>query len=640
MGRTSLLLLLVLLRAGTAISQTTTFTYQGQLTNGGQLASGSFDLQFGLFDSVSGGTQIGSTQTLATVPVSGGVFTVPLDFGVSAFPGANRFLEIGVRPAGGGSYTTLVPRQQISSTPYAIRTLSAATADALSSACVGCVTDAQIGSVAGSKVSGTIPAASVPTGSGNYIQNTTAQQASSNFNIAGNGVVGGNLTVGGTLNANGGGNFIQNSTTPQAGANFNIGGKGTVGSLDVTGALTQGGTVAPATAPIGQGRIYFDSTTNKVKVSESGAPFVNLVGASGLSGSGTTNTIPLWSAGTTLGNSLITQSGGAVLLPNNVSLAAGVQGNQVGFGSPNSETGMTISGASGRADLRFDGLAIRLLAGPGGIPASTNGITVTTGGSVLVGSAAPQVGQFNVVSSLPGTVAIYGESSTNRAIYGKNTGSSRGVYGESLSGEGVFGISTNNHGVSGTTAAAGPLAGVIGASTASAGIGVFGQANSGSNSVGVYGKSTATLGQGVRGDGSAGGYGVYASNPSGTALVVDGNALQSRDKGGLVKAMAYIDADGSILRCFNAFLVNGPVGTCGFVVTTGGPSLAGHYYIDFHFPVSDRFVSATARSSGGNVNVGVSFEIFGTTLVEFITYIPDQSYFSSFADNPFMIIIY
>ena len=89
----------------------------------------------------------------------------------------------------------------------------------------------------GSKVSGTIPAASLPTGSGNYIQNTTTQQANANFNIAGNGVVGGNLTVAGTLNANVSGNFIQNRTTPQAGANFNVGGNGTVGGVLSAGSV-------------------------------------------------------------------------------------------------------------------------------------------------------------------------------------------------------------------------------------------------------------------------------------------------------------------------------------------------------------------------------------------------------------------
>jgi len=222
-------LILVVMRVGVALGQTTTFTYQGQLSDAGALANGSFDVRFALFGSATGGAQIGADQTVPAVPVSAGVFTVQLDFGVNAFPGANRFVEIGVRPAAGGSFTTLAPRQQISSSPYAIRTLSAATADTLSSACIGCVQSAQINSVAGSKVSGTIPAASLPAGSGNYVQNTTAQQPSSNFNISGDGVVGGNLTVAGTLSANVNGSFIRNSPTPQAGANFNISGNGTAG---------------------------------------------------------------------------------------------------------------------------------------------------------------------------------------------------------------------------------------------------------------------------------------------------------------------------------------------------------------------------------------------------------------------------
>jgi hypothetical protein len=96
-----------------------------------------------------------------------------------------------------------------------------------------------------------------------------------------------------------------------------------------------------------------------------------------VSGSGTTNTIPLWSGGTTLGNSQITQSGAGVQLPNNVQLAAGAQGNNVAFGSPNGETGMTIAGATGRADVRFDGTTLRLLAGPAGAPPA-NGIAINS----------------------------------------------------------------------------------------------------------------------------------------------------------------------------------------------------------------------------------------------------------------------
>ncbi len=181
--RLSASLLLVLVCTNTAWAQTTSFTYQGRLQDGGTPANGSYDLQFGLRDSNGGGTQIGSTQTVPTVTVSAGIFSVQLDFGANAFPGANRFLEISARLNGVASFTTLSPRQQITSTPYAIRSLNASSADAVT-------------------VNG------VPGGSGNYIQNTTTPQAASNFNISGNG------TAAGTLSAN-----IVNATTQ-----YNIGG--------------------------------------------------------------------------------------------------------------------------------------------------------------------------------------------------------------------------------------------------------------------------------------------------------------------------------------------------------------------------------------------------------------------------------
>jgi hypothetical protein len=51
-------------------------------------------------DAAAGGAQIGANQSILAVPVSAGVFTVQLDFGVNAFPGADRFVEIAVKPAG------------------------------------------------------------------------------------------------------------------------------------------------------------------------------------------------------------------------------------------------------------------------------------------------------------------------------------------------------------------------------------------------------------------------------------------------------------------------------------------------------------------------------------------------------------
>src|SRR5439155_14647472 len=129
-----------------AYGQGTTFTYQGKLTDSGNLANGQYDFQFRLFDALSGGAQQGTTQAATNVTITNAIFTVQLDFGAcpSCFNGAARFLEIAVRPSGGGAFTTLTPRQQITATPYALKSQNAGTADGLSVACVNCVTSSQI----------------------------------------------------------------------------------------------------------------------------------------------------------------------------------------------------------------------------------------------------------------------------------------------------------------------------------------------------------------------------------------------------------------------------------------------------------------------------------------------------------------
>ncbi|HET8678360.1 MAG TPA: hypothetical protein VFO63_21340, partial [Blastocatellia bacterium] len=163
-------------------AQTNAFSYQGRFTDNGSPASGRYDLQFRLFDAPDGGAQQGPTLTFAVVEVDNGAFTVTLNFGPGIFPGADRFLEIGIRPSGSSDpYTTLSPRQPITSTPYAVRSLEANRANGLLPSCVGCVTAAHIGSL--------------PAGSPNYIQNSNTLQAASNFNISGNGTIGGTLSV-------------------------------------------------------------------------------------------------------------------------------------------------------------------------------------------------------------------------------------------------------------------------------------------------------------------------------------------------------------------------------------------------------------------------------------------------------------
>src|SRR5262249_36307769 len=124
-------------------AQTTSFTYQGKITDSGAPANGNYDLQFSLFDALTGGTQQGTTLTLTNISVTNGIFSVSLDFNFclsGCFSGGARFLQIAVRPTGNPTFTTLNPRQQITSTPYTIRSLNAASADSLSVVCVNCIT--------------------------------------------------------------------------------------------------------------------------------------------------------------------------------------------------------------------------------------------------------------------------------------------------------------------------------------------------------------------------------------------------------------------------------------------------------------------------------------------------------------------
>ncbi|HLM62159.1 MAG TPA: hypothetical protein VK308_15250, partial [Pyrinomonadaceae bacterium] len=149
-----------------AAAQTTEFSYQGRLAdNGGQPLTGAYDFEFRLYDA---NNNLLGTQTRLGVAVSNGSFTVSLNYGSNPnlFTGAPRLLEISVRQAGNGLYTTLNPRQPITSAPYSIRSREAATADAATNS-------TQLGGVDAVR----------------FIQS----DASGNVNI------GGNLNVGGTF---------------------------------------------------------------------------------------------------------------------------------------------------------------------------------------------------------------------------------------------------------------------------------------------------------------------------------------------------------------------------------------------------------------------------------------------------------
>lgn len=111
-------------------------SYQGRLADGGIPASGSYDLQFRLFDAASAGNPVGGVIQ-QTLTVQGGVFSTSLPLEPSSFPGADRWIEVRVRPtpAEGSAVPeetapyAVLERQRIQATPYAFRALSAATVE-------------------------------------------------------------------------------------------------------------------------------------------------------------------------------------------------------------------------------------------------------------------------------------------------------------------------------------------------------------------------------------------------------------------------------------------------------------------------------------------------------------------------------
>src|SRR5215204_5960472 len=177
-AKLKILFLTLFLLAASANAQTTAFTYQGRLNDSSvsQPTNGSYDFLFKIFD--AGGIQQGGQIQVSNVAVANGIFTVQLDFGtVLISPASNLFLEIAVRPAGPqGPYTVLNPRQQITSAPFAVQSLNAASA-----------VDAQnLGGIAANQYVVTLDprlsdARNPLPGSSNYIQNGAAQQ-SANFN--------------------------------------------------------------------------------------------------------------------------------------------------------------------------------------------------------------------------------------------------------------------------------------------------------------------------------------------------------------------------------------------------------------------------------------------------------------------------
>lgn len=337
-----LVALFVLFLGSMCVAQTPEFTYQGKLVDNSIPPTANYDLQFSLWDAANGGTQVGTTQTVTNVAIVGGIFVVKLDFGSTAFAdGGPRFLQIEVKPVGGANYTTLTPRQSLTSAPYAVKSIKSSDADSL-------------GGVAASEY--------VTTNSvgGAFINNDTAAQTA-DFNVSGTGVVGTSLAVG----------------TPSLapGFNFQVAGTGKI--------QTPNGDINLATPNSETGISILRNLGGRADLRFNGSA---LVMAAGTNFNVPANTGVAVDTSGNVGIGSLPQSG----IKLNVDGISRVRfpTSAIQFGNPNSETGITITG-SNRADIRFNDSFLTIAAGTTtGVPANF-GLTVNTAGNVGIGTNNP-----------------------------------------------------------------------------------------------------------------------------------------------------------------------------------------------------------------------------------------------------------
>ncbi len=268
--------------------------------------------------------------------------------------------------------------------------------------------------------------------SNHYVQNTPTPQAAQ-FNVD-NGMVRGNLTVLGVLNApslNVAGSFIQNQTTqPQAGAGFNITGDGTVG-----GTLS-GGTVNAATAfniggqrvlgvgAVGSSNVFLGQTAGRINTggilntfvgfgagasngdgccnsffgnfagSSNTTGFANVFvggGAGGKHEDGFRNTL----IGDLAGNDLFEETG--LSTGNRNTFVGSVSGRRIATGSSNTFVGVDTTGTP---DIQF-------------ASAFGSNATVTTNDTIVIGKAA---GTYYGVERPADTVTIPGSLNVAGAL--------------------------------------------------------------------------------------------------------------------------------------------------------------------------------------------------------------------------------
>ncbi len=140
-----------------------------------------------------------------------------------------------------------------------------------------------------------------------------------------------------------------------SGGNIGIGTSTPSTALDVSGALNLGGIAAPAVSAASEGRIYYDRSANKFKVSENGGGYANLTG--GVTGSGTTNAIPKFTGAGAIGDSAITDNGTVITTTRAVASVTNpiATGATVNLATSNTHTLASVAGTAISISNQQDG---------------------------------------------------------------------------------------------------------------------------------------------------------------------------------------------------------------------------------------------------------------------------------------------
>ncbi|CAN5341507.1 hypothetical protein BH18ACI2_BH18ACI2_04860 [soil metagenome] len=99
--------------------------------------------------------------------------------------------------------------------------------------------------------------------------------------------------------------------------------------------------------------------------------------------------------------------------------------------------------------------------------------------------------------------------------------------------------------------------------------------------------------------------------------------------------MAFVNGDGTMIRCFNG-VTGSSSGNCGFTV---GRTLltSGDYFVDFGFSIADRFYSVSVESTCCVNPIAVNFDRFSPTRIEVST---SETQTGNLTDRPFTIIVH